>query len=80
MCVSTIYLWWWCEDRARDGETPVDVTEVLGHDGQAAPLGVARWCHNTLYVYGERGMNWHQLPAICVQLWRVMIFESKVKR
>ena len=36
------------EDGARDGESPVDMAEVLGHDGESTALGVSWWSHNTL--------------------------------
>ena len=47
-----VYLWSWSKDRARDGEAPLDVTEVLSHDGETATLGVARRGHNTLHEEG----------------------------
>ena len=36
------------EDRARDGEAPLDMAQVLSHDGESTALCVAWWSHNTL--------------------------------
>ena len=38
------------EDRARNGEPPLDLAEVLGHDRQSAPLGVAGRSHDLLEI------------------------------
>ena len=45
MCM---YLWWRSEDRSRDGEPPLDVAEMLSHDGETAALGMTGGSYNTL--------------------------------
>ena len=47
------YLGGWHEGRAPYLEPPPDVTQVLGHDGQPAALGVAGRSNNPLEREGE---------------------------
>lgn len=50
-------LWLGDEGSSRDGEAAADRAEILGHDGETAPLSAACACCQSLDEGTEGGMN-----------------------